>query len=431
MEMFTLFLGALLDGVIGPNLIVMGEPFLLSAGYLLQQGSAAGVVAVLLGALVGDQCSYFIGRNYGYAIQRKLIRMKPSLRRVFARARLLMYRRGAWVITFARSLGPVAWVVPFIAGGSRVSWRRFTLYDSIGIFIGVGQFIFWGYLISYGLDSFDLLTQIQVFVKEHIALISLLSVVFVFSFYWIRKVGAKKATARILVFGVLGLLGLNYYHFFIQSYPASKPTASNHHSLERADFNVYPGKADVYDAQAINLIFIGESPDTLMNKMGWIENRTFSRNQFRVKEYLMMLDKRVPPISDLYWKGEPQWLAYQLPGDLLNRSHVRWWNAGINQEINQPIWLGAISYDSGLKISHYNGIVTVLHTIDPNVDKERDRFAEEVELKTTLWESVPLKVTSASVINESQDYYSDGFVSVIQPRALNPSAAHTLLSNTD
>ncbi|WP_237324068.1 LssY C-terminal domain-containing protein [Vibrio penaeicida] len=429
--MLTLFLGALLDGLIGPNLIVMGEPFLLSAGYLLQQGSPAGVLAVLLGALVGDQCSYFIGWNFGYRIQRKLIHTKPSLRRVFARARLLMHRKGAWVITFARLLGPVAWVVPFIAGGSRVSWRRFTLYDSIGVFIGVGQFVFWGYLISYGLESFELLTQIQVFVKEHIALISLLSVVFVFSVYWIRKFGVRKSVSRVLVFGAIGLLGLNYYHFFIQSYPANKPIPSNHRSLARTDFNVYPGRADVYDAQAINLVFIGESPHILMNKMGWIKNRTFSRNQFKVKDYLSMLDKRVPPVSDLYWKGEPQWLAYQLPGDLLNRSHVRWWNIGVNSDINQPVWLGAISYDAGLKISHYNGIVTLLHKIDPNVDQERDRFAEEVELKTKHWESVPLKVTSPSVINESQDYYSDGFVSVIQPKSLNLATAHILLPNAD
>ncbi|MBD1556443.1 DedA family protein [Vibrio sp. S9_S30] len=191
MESLTLFIGALFDGLIGPNVIVMGEPFLLSAGYLLHKGSVAGVLAVLLGALIGDQCSYFIGRHYGQRIQRRLVHFKPSLRRVFAHARLLMYRKGSWVIAMARLLGPIAWVVPFIAGGSRVGWRRFTGYDSIGVFLGVGQFVLWGYLISSGLDSLGLLTQIQVFVKEHSVLLSVFFVVFVFSVYWCREASSQ------------------------------------------------------------------------------------------------------------------------------------------------------------------------------------------------------------------------------------------------
>jgi hypothetical protein len=48
MDILILFGGAFLDALIGPNLIVMGEPFLLAAGYLLQVQSSAIISALVL-----------------------------------------------------------------------------------------------------------------------------------------------------------------------------------------------------------------------------------------------------------------------------------------------------------------------------------------------------------------------------------------------
>ncbi|WP_196333650.1 DedA family protein, partial [Vibrio campbellii] len=116
LEAISLFFGALLDATIGPNLFVPGEPFLLAAGYQLHQGVIWGVVAVLLGGWFGDQLSYFIGKRSGAKAQKKLIRWQAKTRRPIARCRLLMKKRGNTILIFARLLGPVAWVVPFMAG---------------------------------------------------------------------------------------------------------------------------------------------------------------------------------------------------------------------------------------------------------------------------------------------------------------------------
>ncbi|MCZ8488304.1 LssY C-terminal domain-containing protein [Vibrio lentus] len=60
-----------------------------------------------------------------------------------------------------------------------------------------------------------------------------------------------------------------------------------------------------------------------------------------------MLEEKTPPVSDLYWRNKPQ-DGLSITGEPDERSHIRWWNAGLDHE-NRPKWLGAISYDDGLR----------------------------------------------------------------------------------
>lgn len=163
----TLFVGAFLDALIGPNLLVPGEPFLLAAGYQLQQGIYAGVIAVFIAGWLGDQSSYFIGRQFGVPAQRKLTAWQPWLNRYFARARLLMRQSGNHILLFSRLLGPIAWIVPFIAGTQQVAWQRFTFFSGIGLMLGVGQFVLWGYLLAYGIEAIPWLHTAKVYLTEH------------------------------------------------------------------------------------------------------------------------------------------------------------------------------------------------------------------------------------------------------------------------
>lgn len=72
-EGLGLFLGALGDALIGPNLFVPGEPFFIAAGYQAYSGVWSALVWVLLGGFIGDQLSYFIGSKWGFKAQRKLM----------------------------------------------------------------------------------------------------------------------------------------------------------------------------------------------------------------------------------------------------------------------------------------------------------------------------------------------------------------------
>lgn len=167
MSTSLLFFGAFLDALIGANLFVPGEPFLLAAGYQLYDGLWYGVIAVALGGLFGDQISFFIGKNLGNKAQQRLISWQPKTQRPIARFRLLFAKKGNLVLIFARLLGPIAWVVPFLAGSQRVSWQRFTACDILGLILGIGQWILWGYLLAAGLQSMPWWTAISDFFTNY------------------------------------------------------------------------------------------------------------------------------------------------------------------------------------------------------------------------------------------------------------------------
>ncbi|KIP78204.1 hypothetical protein SN11_08475 [Vibrio harveyi] len=420
LEAISLFFGAFLDATIGPNLFVPGEPFLLAAGYQLHQGIIWGVIAVLMGGWLGDQLSYFIGKRSGSKAQRKLIRWQAKTKRPIARCRLLMKKRGNAILIFARLLGPVAWVVPFMAGSVNVSWKRFTVCSSIGLMLGVGQFVIAGYLLAAGLQTWLPLDSLKLILIEHKLLIASVLVAVTFTVVAWKKNWSRKWTKSLMAL-VLCLVAANYGHFFYladDNVEQVESTEIRPIAFNELGFKVYPGRSNVFDAQAVNLVYVGESPRVLMQELGWLENQTFSRNDIEFSDYVSLLKQKLPPVSDLFWNGKPQAMAFQEPGSLLKRSHIRWWQAGHEASSNQPVWVGAISYDDGLKLAHYSGIVTVLHRIDPNVDSERDRLANQIEMSHLALAGELYSLAQPVAMDNQHDYYSDGNVLLISEPSL-------------
>ncbi|MEZ9622506.1 LssY C-terminal domain-containing protein [Vibrio sp. 10N.222.55.A3] len=419
-----LFLGALGDALIGPNLFVPGEPFFIAAGFQLYSGAWMALVLVMLGGLLGDQISYFIGYKYGAKAQRRLIKFRPKTKRLIARCRYLVARKGIYIILFARLLGPIAWVVPFIAGSHRVPWRNFSVLAFIGLALGGGQFIAWGMLLAHGVENFPWLNSLKIFISEHNSLIVGVFAVLVFTIIGYRMKWRRlvlKSSALMLAW----VLFANYAHFFWKADDFQNQQETD--QINKVDWNsvtykAFPGKSSFYSAQAINVIYVGVTPRDLMKQLGWIENQTFSRNEIEWAGYLALLRDKTPPVSDLYWRDKPQDMAFQLPGNLMKRSHIRWWRAGVDIKTNQPQWLGAISYDDGLKVTPYSGIVTVLHNIDPNVDEERDRLANQIRASLPDIELDKYPLATVEVINEEHDYYTDGRVLMIGATNLSNSS---------
>lgn len=124
-----------LENSIGAGLVVPGETLVILGGFYASQGALSlGLVtlAASVGGILGDNAGFLIGRRFGRGL---LERFGPRIRiteeRVAAADRFFL-RHGGKAVFLARFVPVVRSVGMFLAGASRMPWRRFVVYDVVG-----------------------------------------------------------------------------------------------------------------------------------------------------------------------------------------------------------------------------------------------------------------------------------------------------------
>jgi len=156
----VLFLGAFFETLIPFSLVIYGEPFFIAGAVLAGVGTLdIGSVAAVLyaGGILGDNCSYWLGRCYGMELFDNLSRW-PMTRRYFRhnsheKGISFFRRRGSSAVFLARLCGPFSWFVPALAGVFRLRYQSFLLFNTLGVIIGIGEFLVLGYFFGNNLDS--------------------------------------------------------------------------------------------------------------------------------------------------------------------------------------------------------------------------------------------------------------------------------------
>ena len=116
------------------GLLVPGETMVVLGGVAAHAGRVtlvAVIVLAVLGAVLGDQLGYLIGRRYGPAIVARLPEGSRRADQVTAGLDLLR-RRGAYAVGLARWVATLRSVVPSVAGMSGMRRRSFTLANVVG-----------------------------------------------------------------------------------------------------------------------------------------------------------------------------------------------------------------------------------------------------------------------------------------------------------
>ncbi len=127
---------------------------------------------------------------------------------------------------------------------------------------------------------------------------------------------------------------------------------------------------------AINVGLIGNEKDVLcaMNAAGWFPADPVTLRSSIEIVGSVLLDRayRDAPVSPLFYLGRREDLAFEKPAGKSadRRHHVRFWKVIDSGEEQRPVWLGAITFDKGVGVSHFTGAIT--HHIDADIDAERD-----------------------------------------------------------
>lgn len=113
------------------------ETLLILGGVLAANGDLElGWLIVLgaIGAFVGDNTSYWIGRGGGGPVRRRLER-RPSFQKRFAWANGRLRAGGGYVIPLSRFVPGGRTAVTFSAGALGISWLRFALLSAAGAIV--------------------------------------------------------------------------------------------------------------------------------------------------------------------------------------------------------------------------------------------------------------------------------------------------------
>lgn len=146
--LLLLFLIALTESLPLVGLIVPGSTLIVLAGFLASHGKCSIILVAsvtIAGALLGDLFSFWLGFYYGSKLLRLQSFKKHHL--LVRRSEQFFVDHGGKSIFFARFLGPIRGITPFIAGLSSLPGRPFCYYALISSFLwgicypGIG---YWG-----------------------------------------------------------------------------------------------------------------------------------------------------------------------------------------------------------------------------------------------------------------------------------------------
>ena len=411
-------LGSMADAVIGIGFIVYGEIFFIAAGYLMATERMYYLLPlVYCAAWLGDLISFSIGYHGGHRVLIKIIGKKQRRRRAYRKVKLTIDRYGYPGITLSRLLGPISWVAPFAAGTMRLSPYRFGLYSSVGVILGVSQFILIGYLLGGGIEL-----SRHTLAFEYMPLLISIATAFVGSLlvFRIMKRFRIRPAVQVMAHGVVwgtAFVVMNCWLFFFSVPPYKDASTSvSADQLIQQSFKVYPGFSGGYNAQPVNLILVTDLPlHVIHDRVGWVENKTFSGDQISIGDYLKLVRENTPPVTDLFLGQKPQSAAFQDPGgNLIYRHHVRWWK--IDGWSDSPsIYAGTVSTDDEIQLKLYRGILALIHDIHPDVDSARDLFIKGIgnayPHAAVEYMLPPGRLTAPET---SGDYSTDGKVVVIK-----------------
>ncbi|MDX1808137.1 MAG: LssY C-terminal domain-containing protein [Sulfurospirillaceae bacterium] len=437
----VLFFGSMFETIIGFSFFIYGELFFLAGSIMAGMGILniwEVIIVLYVGGILGDSTSYFLGVKYGLNVYNKFKNVKFLNRFIneknYDKGVKFFQKRGAMSLFFARLLGPISWITPFIAGIYKLDYKKFLLYNIPGVIIGIGQFIIIGYFFG---RHFDLVLKIF---STYILIVAFVLICIIFLYYYLKKRKLLSQIKQIFIEDrkrIISFIAKNFFLtsavllliyllflFFIFFTDADKEVKPMHHPLlismninQCKNFQLYYKTDKKNIIQPINVILeTNLGPSDIFDK-NWIKNKIFDINDISFLEYIRLLKEKTPPISSLYFDGYPQDYAYQYKSNSIQkRQHIRLWRF-----VKKPfyyVYYASITYDDGLSFNFYNYFYSPIHRIDKNIDKSRDFFYKYMRQRKDLnvtcsyiqTQCAISKILNNDELSDEQPYYSDGKV---------------------
>ena len=129
-----------------------GETMLLvaaiDAGKTHQLSIVLVILAATLGAIVGDNIGFWIGREGGYLVLRRYGKYIGFDERKLKVGIYMFRKHGGKVVFFGRFIAVLRAWAAFLAGVNRMTWGRFLIFNALGGFIWATLYGLGGYFLG-------------------------------------------------------------------------------------------------------------------------------------------------------------------------------------------------------------------------------------------------------------------------------------------
>jgi LssY C-terminus len=217
--------------------------------------------------------------------------------------------------------------------------------------------------------------------------------------------------AAVIVIGFWGLLAyillpLTWRHYEHQEALAGLPMVTH--------------TGDGIPGDPINVGLVGSKDDVLcaMNAAGWYPADPITLRSSLAIVGSVLLDRpyREAPVSNLYYQDKREDLAFEKPVSTSadRRHHVRFWKViEHGEEEGRAVWLGAVTFDRGVGLSHRDAKIT--HHIAPDIDADRDLLTADLKsahVVTSIYEITGVGPTLAGRNGGGDPYNTDGEIEI-------------------
>jgi hypothetical protein len=193
------------------------------------------------------------------------------------------------------------------------------------------------------------------------------------------------------------------------------------HQKKLANLPMVTRTAQGIPGDPINVGLVGDDKDVLcaMRDAGWFPADPVTLRSSIEIAGSVLLDRpyRDAPVSPLFYLGRREDLAFEKPdgNSADHRHHVRFWKVLDKGEEQRPVWLGAVTYDRSVGVSHYTGAIT--HHIGADIDAERQLLATDLEaagLVDAKYQVTGIGPTMTGRNGGGDPYYTDGEVWILR-----------------
>jgi membrane protein DedA with SNARE-associated domain len=134
-----------------------GETVLVAAAILAGQGKLHlwGVIpAAAAGAIFGDNCGYWVGREFGFRIVYRYGRYVRLDERRLKLGQYLFLRHGGKIVFFGRFVAVLRAFAAFLAGVNHFNWERFLFFNAAGGIVWATIFGVGGYWLGRAFEAY-------------------------------------------------------------------------------------------------------------------------------------------------------------------------------------------------------------------------------------------------------------------------------------